>query len=82
MRKWWRELSPRLQVALSLSPEALAAKACPTRESGRVADVPAVSEFAAGLRIITLEADGGTIEIAANPETLQKFQKAIETASQ
>jgi hypothetical protein len=35
-----------------------------------------------GFRIMTMESDGGTIELAASPDTLQKIQKAVGTASQ
>lgn len=34
-----------------------------------------------GFQVITMESDGGTIEIAASPDTLQKIQDAVEPAS-
>lgn len=34
-----------------------------------------------GFRIMTMESDGGAIELAASPDMLQKIQKAVETAS-
>lgn len=33
-----------------------------------------------GFRVVTFDSDGGPIEIAASPDTLQKIQEAVESA--
>jgi hypothetical protein len=56
----------------------LRATGIPPRSASRDDNKQAVPS---GFQVITLDSDGGAIEIAATPATLQKIQDAVEPAS-
>ena len=56
----------------------LGATQSPPRKTGRHDNKQAVPY---NFTVITFESDGGPIEIAASPDTLQKIQDAVEAAA-